>query len=250
MRSNAHAVAASALMCALLLVVQFVLSFLQGVELVTALLLAFSYFFGKKCGVMTATAFSLLRCLLFGFFLNVVVLYLVYFNAFALFFGWLGERERRTPAWVCPALFLLLAGGALSAALLPVPVSALYLPRLRGAAWTLFAVMLWLLILYTVLYFLIPNGRKTGSETALLAGTASLFTVLFTLLDDCLTPLICGYSSRAALAYFYAGFLAMLPQTVCAAVSVAVLFPVLKRIFGGVRKNAPSNVGRIGRDMV
>ncbi len=85
---------------------------------------------------------------------------------------------------------------------------------------------------------------------AALAALAAFFTVCFTLLDDVLTPLFYGYTWDAALAYFFTGFLAMLPQTVCAAVSVALLFPVLARILGGVRKTTPANVGRMHQDMV
>ena len=247
----AHTAAASAVMCAVLLVAQFVLSFVPGVELVTALLLAFCYLFGIRCGMLTATAFSLLRCFIFGFYPNVIVLYLVYFNAFALFFGWLGGRGRPIAAWVCPVLLAVLAGGAAAAAIAGLPVSALYVPRLKGAAWALFSVMCALLVLYLVLLAGRRKGvLRQGMEAAALASLAALFTVCFTLLDDVITPLFYGYTRDAALGYFYAGFLAMLPQTVSAAVSVFVLFPVLARIFGGARKSPPSNVGRMDKDMV
>ena len=105
---SAGRLAACAVMCALLLVVQYVLSFVPGVELVTALLLAFCYFFGCACGMLTATAFSLLRCFLFGFEPGVLLLYLLYFNAFALLFGHLGKRA--VAAWICPALLGLVIG--------------------------------------------------------------------------------------------------------------------------------------------
>lgn len=245
---SAREIAASAVMCALLLTVQYVLSFVPGVELVTALFLAFCMFFGWRCGVLTATAFSLLRCFLFGFYPNVIVLYLVYFNAFALFFGWLGTARRFQPAMVCPLLLLILAGGALALALVRLPVSVLYVGRIKGAAWAMFAVMCALGVLYGAL-LLTRRGERTR-EAAALAALAAFFTVCFTLLDDVLTPLFYGYTPDAALAYFCTGFLAMLPQTVCAAVSVALLFPVLARILGGVRKTTPANVGRMHQDMV
>ena len=113
-----------------------------------------------------------------------------------------------------------------------------------------FGVMSALLVLYIVLLCVGGKGARFGRETASLAALAAFCTVWFTLLDDVLTPLWYGYTLDAAIAYFYTGFLAMLPQTVCAAVSVVVLFPVLKRIFGRAGKRPPSNIGRTDKDMV
>ena len=69
-----------AVFTAMLIGVQLVLSGVAGVELVTVLLLTFTYVFGLKQGFIVANAFSILRCALFGFFVNVVLLYLIYFN--------------------------------------------------------------------------------------------------------------------------------------------------------------------------
>ena len=80
---------------ALLIGAQLVLSGVSGIELVTVLLLTFVYKYGTKQGLLVATAFSLLRCFLFGFFPNVVVLYLVYYNLFALVFGMMGQVFKR-----------------------------------------------------------------------------------------------------------------------------------------------------------
>ena len=88
-------VAVVAVFSALLLGAQYALWFVKGVEVVTVLLLVFSYRFGVKCGVLSAVAFSLLRCLLFGFFPNVVLLYLIYYPLFAACFGILGNVLRR-----------------------------------------------------------------------------------------------------------------------------------------------------------
>ncbi len=227
-------IALSAVMCALLLVAQFVLSFVPGVEIVTALLLSFCVVFGWKCGMLAATSFSLLRCFLFGFYPNVILLYLIYFNLFALFFGTAG---RRIAAWVCPALLVPVAAGALAVALAQIPLSASLLPGLRGAAWALFAVACALLLLWGGLL-----AGKREVRAATLAACAAFFTVFFTLLDDVLTPLFYGYTPDAALGYFYTGLLAMIPQTLCAAVSVVVLFPVFARIFGGGRKIPPQTL--------
>jgi hypothetical protein len=79
-------------MCAAMLIgAQLVLSGVAGVEIVTPLLLCFAYSLGALRGCTIATLFSLLRCFVFGFHINVLILYLIYFNAFALFFGWFGK---------------------------------------------------------------------------------------------------------------------------------------------------------------
>lgn len=90
MRSRKIALCAASV--ALLIALQYTLGFVPGVELVTVFLLCFCYAFGAFAGVLTATCFSLLRCLLFSFYPNVLVLYLVYYNAFALLFGALGKK--------------------------------------------------------------------------------------------------------------------------------------------------------------
>lgn len=170
-RRGAGYVAVVAVFTALLLAAQYALWFVKGVELVTVLLLVFSYRFGVRCGVLSAVAFSLLRCLLFGFFPNVVLLYLLYYPLFAACFGLLGN--------------------------------ALH--------------------------------HRTGVRVQMLLTVLSvLFTALFTLLDDAVTPLLYGYTREAALAYFLASLPTMAVQTVCAAVTVLLLFRpllfVLKRV--------------------
>lgn len=80
---------------ALLIGGQLALSYVPGVEIVTVLLLSFSFSFGPVRGVSAATLFSLLRCLLFGFYPTVIILYLVYYNLFALFFGVFGRIVKR-----------------------------------------------------------------------------------------------------------------------------------------------------------
>ncbi len=92
--SSAREVAYVAVMTALLIAAQYALAAVAGIELVTALFLPFCAVFGAKRGCMVATCFSLLRCLLWGVAINVVVLYLVYYNLFALVFGLLGRALR------------------------------------------------------------------------------------------------------------------------------------------------------------
>lgn len=215
---KAKKIAACAVMVALLIAVQFVLSFVSGVELVTVLLLCFCYVFGAACGMLVATAFSLIRCLLFGFMPNVVLLYLIYYNLFALLFGSL--RKHKLPVWVCPILLALLAGGSAYFAIAGIPISILYQNKIRIMFWVLFGIAVALLLVYIILVFCNKKSKELASITAL----AAFCTALFTLLDDVISPLILGYGMEATLAYFYTSFLAMLPQTICASVSVFLLF--------------------------
>lgn len=269
----ARMVAVCAVMTALLLAVQCALSFVAGVELVTAFLLVFCYVFGAKYGMVTATAFSLLRNFIFGFAPDVIALYLIYFNAFALVFGAMGKRRGHWAEYVCPALVLLLAAGALALAILGLPVSPLMAARLEVMLWALFAVLLALFVGSVVLLFL--GGRvRIGREAAVLASLAAFCTVCFTLLSDVITPLFYGWSIDVAIGYFYTGFFAMVPQTLCAAVSVTLLFYPLERAFfmvlppvrkkrleallrarmarkrGGAEQIPPLNDGRTQKDMV
>lgn len=80
---------------ALLIGVQFALSFVAGVELVTVLVISYCYFFGVKRGLITMLAFSLIRCFVFGFTPNAIVLYLVFYSLIALFFGFLGSKSSK-----------------------------------------------------------------------------------------------------------------------------------------------------------
>ena len=218
-------------MTALLLAVQLALGSISGVELVTVFFLSFCCVYGIRCGVLTATAFSLVRCLVFGFSPSVVVLYLVYYNLFAVLFGLVGRRK--VGVWLCPVLLLLLAGASLYFAIAGVPVSILYQGRVSLMLWILFGVTVGLLIFYFVL-LAVKRGRA-GRELATVTALAAFCTVIFTLLDDIISPLFAGWGKGAALAYFYTGFLAMLPQTICAAVSVFLLYFPLKRVFSAAK---------------
>ena len=215
-------IACSAVMTALLIAAQYALGFVSGVELVTVLLLTFSRVFGVRCGVMTAVAFSLLRCLIYGFFPNVLLLYLVYYPAFAAISGITGKKP--LPAVSCPIMLLCMAALSLWLAVSGLPVSAIYAPRVKALLWVIFGISLFLL----AVYFL---SKKDVREAASAASLAAVMTVLFTLLDDIITPLTMGYSPEAAAGYFYGGFLAMLPQTVFAALSVLLLYLPLKKAF-------------------
>ena len=155
-----------AVFVALVIAAQAVLSSVPGVEVVTVLFVAYSFTMGWKKGVLSATVFSLLRQMVFGFFPTVLVLYLIYYNLLALGFGLLGKKVQNPRKW------------------------------------------LWFIVLL-----------------------ACLGTVLFTMIDNILTPLWYGYSAKATRLYFLASLPFMFPQVICTAVSVTVLFIPLWRVF-------------------
>ena len=155
-------------MCvALLIAGQLALSSVSGIEIVTVMLLCFCYCYGVRHGIAIATTFSLLRCFVFGFQINVIVLYLIYYNLFAVFFGWLGARL---------------------------------------------------------------TGKNTLLRLVIVVATAVAFTALFTLLDDVITPVIYGFNENAARVYFYQSLTAMIPQTICTAVTVSICFHPLTTV--------------------
>lgn len=195
------------------------------------LLLSFCYVFGVYCGLLTATTFSLLRCFLYGFIPNVIVLYLIYYNLFALIFGLLGKHRLQT--WVCPLLLCLLAVASAYFAARGIPISILYQTRISVMLWILFGIVCALLIVYISLIF--ARKGKVGQVLACVTALSAFCTVCFTLMDDVITPLFMGYSLDATIAYFYTGFLAMLPQTLCVTISVFLLFVPLKRVFERVK---------------
>jgi hypothetical protein len=154
-------------MCvALLIGGQMALSGVSGIEIVTVMLLCFCFHYGIRHGIAVATTFSLLRCFFFGFQINVIVLYLVYYNVFALFFGWLGKRI---------------------------------------------------------------TGRISLPKLCVIVASAMVFTVLFTMLDNVITPLIFAFHKNAAAVYFAQSLYALVPQTICTMATVSILFvPLIK----------------------
>ncbi len=97
-------------MSALLLGGQLALSAVAGVEVVTVLTVAFSSVFGIRRGCTLAVVFSLLRCILFGFFPSVVILYLIYWPLLA-FITALSSKGRiwsSTPVLTAEALVMTL----------------------------------------------------------------------------------------------------------------------------------------------
>ncbi len=233
---NARTLTASAVMTALLIAVQFAFGFVSGVELVTVFLLSFCYAFGALAGVLTALSFSLLRCFLYGFYPNVLLLYLLYYPIFALCFGLMGSKSKPLPVWVCPLLLTGLAAFCGYFAAAGVKVSVLYQTKISVMLWVLFAILCALSALYFIVLLKGGKREREGREVASVTALAAFFTVCFTLADDVISPLWYGYSAQAAIAYFYTGFLAMIPQTVCTAVSVFLLFFPLKKVFFSAAK--------------
>ena len=89
-----------AVFVALVIVAQIALSSLPGVEVVTVLFVSYSFTAGWKRGMLTATIFSLLRQIVFGFFPTVLILYLVYYNLLALCFGLIGGKIQKPYKWL------------------------------------------------------------------------------------------------------------------------------------------------------
>lgn len=146
---------------------QLALSGIAGIEIVTVMMLCLCFSYGAATGIAIAGVFSLLRCFIFGFQVNVIALYLIYYNLFAIFFGWLGTRF---------------------------------------------------------------TGKISFLKHIIIVASAIAFTVLFTLLDDVITPLIYGFHPNAAKVYFYQSLYTLVPQTICTAVTVSVLFAPLTKV--------------------
>lgn len=153
---------------ALLIGGQFVLSGISGIEIVTVLLLSFAYYFGIRRGLFVVNAFSLLRCFIFGFFPNVIILYLIYYNLFVLIFGLLGFKLKKK---------------------LDIRIHIL------------------------------------------LVVVACFMTIMFTALDNIITPLYYRFSIDAMKAYAIASLTAVVPQVLCTVCTVVLLFPILIRVY-------------------
>lgn len=152
---------------ALLVAGQLALSGISGIEVVTVLLLTFVYKYGIGQGLLVANSFSLLRCFIFGFMPNVIVLYLIYYNIFVLVFGFLGKVFRHE---------------------------------------------------YSI------------KKHMIVVAIAILMTVLFTITDNVLTPLMYGFTANVAKAYFVASLYTVMPQIVCTFATVLIIFPGLLRV--------------------
>ncbi len=246
---SARHIAAAAVMTALLIGAQVALSPVAGVEVVTVLLAAFAFSCGAGAGALVAVAFSLLRCFIWGFYPSAIVLYLVYYPLFALIFGALGRVKEGAWASFPPLaaavvnLVVLAVGGgsAVLAATDILKISRLAVAMVKTLLWVVFALCCALFAVFNVFVVLQKFGKLRSPATlklAVAAAVAALCTISFTLLDDVITPLFMGWGlfSATSATYFYASFLALAPQTVCAIVSVSVLFLPLAVLFKKVVK--------------
>ena len=98
--STAKECALISVFVSLVISAQIILSAVPGVEIVTVLFVVYSYVCGAKRGMISATAFSLLRQIIFGFFPTVLVLYLIYYNMLTLIFGLIGKRIKYSIKWL------------------------------------------------------------------------------------------------------------------------------------------------------
>jgi hypothetical protein len=100
------------------------------------------------------------------------------------------------------------------------------------------------LVLYIIYYNLLSVsfgflGKKEKDNFKFLMVTviaACVFTVVFTMIDNVLTPLWYGYSKKATQLYFYGSLPFMLMQVINVGISVLILFFPLKRVFIFVKK--------------
>lgn len=238
----AKELACVAVTCALLTGSQYVFSFVVGVEIVTLVSACFAFCLGIRRGVFLAVAFSLLRCIAFGFSPTAVILYLLYYPLLAAVFGGLGRIKREAyesfPARLAVAVNVLLIGIAAACAVLYgfdlIKTSRIYKYTLYALLWVIFALCIGLCIVFDGLLVAKKIYGKNSAEALgiiTLTAVGAACTVVFTLLDDVITPLVCGYSRGAAVAYFYASFTAMLPQVICTVVTLSTLFMPLAHVF-------------------
>lgn len=113
---KAKELAYTAVFVALLISAQVVLSGLAGIEIVTVLFFSYAFMLGGKRASSAGIAFAFLRQLIFGFYVNVFLLYAIYFPVTGIIFGWIGKRGeplKRFPcvlviAIVCAFLFTII----------------------------------------------------------------------------------------------------------------------------------------------
>ena len=229
-----------AVTCALLLGGQFVFSFVVGVEVVTIILVCFSFVFGARRGVICAVAFTLLRCFLFGFYPTVILLYLVYYPLLALVFGLLGKQSSFSSPLCAVIVNILLIAISLTCAVCYfadiIKVAKVYAVTIKVLLWVIFSLCTAMCVLYDCIYFSKIRQKAEVLKVILIASAGAAMTALFTLLDDIITPLFWGYTPLTALAYFYSSFTAMLPQVICTVVSVCTLFLPQTAVFTRVSK--------------
>ena len=233
----AASVAICAAECAVLIAAQVALGAVAGVELVTVLLLTFSAYFGIVCGVTASVCFSLLRCLIWGFSPTAITLYLIYYPLFAMTFALLGKSNDKPTLLKCApvnaVLLIFTIAPAVSAALNAIKISRIYAATVTALLYSLSGISFLLLVCFNAVFILVRKGKIGAKYIKLfiMCAVACVFTACFTLLDDIITPLFYQMGKVSATAYFYASFIAMVPQIICCAVSVSLLYFPLTFIY-------------------
>ncbi len=100
-------VTVTAMYTALLIAAQYALSFVAGVEVVSVMIAVFAAVFGSKKGVILGLSFSVVRCIFFGFYPTVIVLYAIYFPLYAFVVS-IPARKNLDRLWVVVPLAALL----------------------------------------------------------------------------------------------------------------------------------------------
>ena len=170
-KSTALRLSTIAVYTAMVIAAQLMLSAIPGVELVTVLLASFAAAFDRRMGALVAVAFSLLRCILFGFYPTVIILYISYYPLLALVFSFVGKIKNNTIQLVVAVL------------------------------------------------------------------SAAFMTVVFTFIDNLVTPLFYGYSAKLWKMYVMSSFSFMIPQIIFVSLSVAALYLPLVALLKRIKKS-------------
>lgn len=149
MARSAKECAYLAVFVAFVIAAQLVLSAIPGVEVVTVLFVSYAYVYGCGRGMTAATAFALLRQLVFGFYPTVLVLYLIYYNLLTLGFGLLG-RVKRPPQRILLWIVLLACVGTVCFSLIDNILTPLWYGYSKRAAKLYFTASLPFMIPQTV----------------------------------------------------------------------------------------------------
>ena len=86
-------------------------------------------------------------------------------------------------------------------------------------------------------YFKRNQKQKSVVAFIVMISVAVIFTLLFTVIDNFITVKLSGFTYDVSVAYFLASIPVMVSQSICALVSVAVLFYPLTRVFLKVDEN-------------
>ncbi len=245
--SPSKKVAYTATTCALLIACQAIFSIAPGVEVVTLIFICFAYSFGRSCAVMLGFAFSLLRCVVFGFSPTALILYLAYYPLLGLTFAQIGKSKIFSSDKYVKIVYIITDVVLLVLALTPLSLILFNVIKTPPAQEFLLKVLLYVLsgilallfIIFNLLFFnkkIQMNGTYAVLKVIFVTVCALTFTILFTMLDNIITPLYLRYSQSSAEAYFYTSFLALIPQCVCVAITVSTLFSPITKLFENIIK--------------